>query len=178
MNRSTAILSLTDFIQQGNIYEDLSDYQIIDQFIVKGAANNKVILMSPLTTTKDHQIVFTTLTKESYVSQIKMKHVSGQDVLFTLIYGKYENLWKLNIIHIGDYSFNNHRAPYYYREAKEEFEKGNFINSYKYLEICRSILKPGGQVFFYDIEKDVMGLQAEITKKINENYSFPYLYKK
>lgn len=173
VTKADATLNINDLLKAGENFSVFRDYEIVDEFLVKGTVNTSNLISSPLTSTNDYNLNFMSLTEESYVSLVKMKGKRNHHILLLFIYGKYKNDWKINILHMGEYSRHNQTAPYYYEKAKTEFNEGNLINSSIKIHLASSILKPAGQTFSYNIEKEVVELQNNIMNSINESYEFP-----
>lgn len=164
---------LESFSTEINSIENINNYTVLDEFLVKSKASKIVVIPSELTSTKDYSFTFQCLKDEAYVSLLRFGYRRNFDLMVTIVYGKYDNEWKINILHISDYSFNHHTAPYYYELATSEYSMGNIINAFIKYNLANHLSKPSGDSFKYNIENGLTTLSTDLEKTIAKKYHFP-----
>ena len=121
----------------------------------------------------DYQISYEVLNPESYVS-IYILPISDLHKLSVLIvYGKYTEGWRINILQFGSYMINGQIAPELFFDAKSEYEKGHLINAANSITFCKETLHPSKSFWKYNIDDRITELENSIFESINQEYQFP-----
>lgn len=148
------------------------DYGILDEYYVKntntGIGNTVLSGISD----DDYSVHYLALNKEMYVSLL-LPNDKKNELLITAIYGKYDNQWKINIIYLGQYSIRNKTALDFYKMAKESDSKSYLVDAVNYTSLAKQLLKPAGDYFQYQKEKEINDFYEKEMKEVNSKFVFP-----
>lgn len=148
-------------------------YKILDQYNVHNSTtgiNNT--LTSGTSENNDYTIDYLALNKEMYVSLLLPNGLDSK-LLITVIYGNYDDQWKINILHFGQYSLLNKTAPDYYNLAKESYNKSYLIDAVNYISLSKQCLRPANEVFKYKDEKEINDFYDKTINEANSKFTFP-----
>lgn len=161
------------FIEQFSKVIKNKEYKILDEYHVKNSTTgfgNTVI--SGAGGDNDYVIHYQAMNKEMFISLIIS--MNGMDeFLFTNIYGKYPDGWKLNIFQIGQYTVNNKTATELFRKAQSEYEKGYLVNAANNMFLSSQVSKPANNFWKYQKENEMKGFYETLMNEIKNNYQFP-----
>jgi hypothetical protein len=115
--------------------------------------------------------------KEMYVSLLTT-NLPKNDLLITVIYGKYNNIWKINNIQFGFYAMNKKTAIDYYQLAKARYAKSYLIDAIDYMVLAKNCLYPAGAMFEYKKDKDINAFYDQLMKEAYSKYSLPLTLEK
>lgn len=96
----------------------------------------------------------------------------GFQLLFYAGLSKFENQWKINLIHIGDYSFEGATAQDYYEKAVALKDEGKTLPAAVYALIMNKLQYPGS-LLQYENDKKYNDFFNDIIKDVNEKMAFP-----
>jgi hypothetical protein len=109
------------------------NYIIFDEFHV---VNSEIKMKTTLNSnsgvekdTNDYKLVYTSGAKESYVSLL-IQNIGSCERMITLLYGKYDGQWKIDVLHIGSITIYGGTAPKLYYIAKEKYKSGELIPAF------------------------------------------------
>ncbi len=119
-----------------------------------------------------YSIKFEALTDKVYISILRPDE-PFPDHLIILIYGLYEQGWKLNIIQYGQYAFLGKTAIDLWKEAQEKEEKGHFVDAANLMSLSVQCLRPAKQFWEYREERALTQYYERLTKAVNAAYKFP-----
>ncbi len=148
-------------------------YKILDQYNVQNSTtgiNNT--LTSGTSKNNDYTINYLALNKEMYVSLLLPNGLDSK-LLITVIYGNYDDQWKINILNFGQYSLLNKTAPDYYNLAKESYNKSYLIDAVNYISLSKQCLRPANEVFKYKEEKEINDFYDKTINEANSKFTFP-----
>ena len=151
----------------------ISDFEILNEFYQKNAsANVNTQVLTGKTNNHDYIIGFESFNKEIYVSVGYFKDDLYEKSI-TLIYGKYGNTWKLNIINLGVLRIMKKDAFDWYQVAKINFDKGYLIDAVCNLGIANQVLKPANQQWQYQKEKEILEFGQKVIAQTYKKHTFP-----
>ncbi len=151
----------------------VNKYRILDEYYVKNTTigvNNTI----PSGTSKDNDytVHYQVLNKEMYISLLIPDGLLNEP-LITVIYGKYSNHWKINILQFGHYSFCGKTAPDIYKTAKGCYDKGDLVDAANFIDLAKQCLKPANNFLEYHKEKEINAFYDKVIPEANSKYSFP-----
>jgi hypothetical protein len=150
-----------------------ASYSVLDEYYTKNAtANITDTVVSANGTNKGYTINFTTLNEETYVSVLVSKSFPVS-VMVLAIYGKYDDEWKLNILHFGEYAVLDKTAPEYYNTASNLDNKGDIIDAVNLILTASQLTNPGGTYFKYKSEAAINALYTKVLKEADDKFLFP-----
>jgi hypothetical protein len=153
---------------QSGSYTILDEYNIHNSTI--GAENT---LSSGDSDDNAYIITYGALNKEMYVSLLLPTGLNDEP-LVTVVYGNYDNQWKINILQFGQYSLFKKTAPDYYKLAKESYEKSYLIDAVSYMELAKRCLRPAANdLFQYKKEKEIQEFYDKIMREANAKFVLP-----
>lgn len=147
-------------------------YKILQEYNVQNSSSGNINSIPSGFGEKDFSINYQALNKEMYVSLLLPVGLDN-DLLITVIYGKYGKEWKINILQFGQYSFFNKTAPDYYLLAKENYEKGHLLDAVDYIGIAKQCLLPANDYFHYQKEKEISDFYDKAMKEAKSNFVLP-----
>ncbi|NVN95772.1 MAG: hypothetical protein HXX18_10870 [Bacteroidetes bacterium] len=164
---------IDDIIHQTNSLVDNKEVRVLDQFYVKNTTKGlSNTVMSGLNGQNDYIIHYKAENKEIFISLIVLKN-GLDELLSTNIYGKYKEGWKLNIIHIGEYTLNGMTATELYKKAKEQYENGFLVDAANNMFLSSQVLKPANGYWQYQIEQEMKKFYELMIGKTKDKYQFP-----
>jgi len=158
-------------ILTGNLKK--SNFQILNEYYQKNSSKNKMSSVSSGgPANHEYKIRYESLTKEMYVV-VSFFEDSTDQKCFTFIYGKYGNVWRLNNIQAGILKIMNKDAFDWYKLAKNDYDKGFYIDAICKIGISTQLLKPANNLWKYKKEDEILEFEQIITKKTYTTYHFP-----
>lgn len=165
----TSPKELTTMVEQISQYTIQKDFKIIDEYYVSNTSKggNNVLFG------EEYKIVYRALNREMYTSLLEIQINPISSILLTLIYGKYGEDWKINIIRYGDYACYGKTAVYFYQKAKKLQEKGHLIDATKNLYVAQQLYAPINGIGKYSTKEPIDNLLKKIEIEVYEKYHFP-----
>lgn len=164
---------LETMVMSGNWKIDPTKFQIKNQFYLKKSADgtdSKVF--TGLTGDHDYTIHFKAINKEMFIS-VGYLEDDLQRLALIMVYGKYDDIWRLNILQIGLLDIENKDAIDWYREAQKNFSKGNVVDAALNFTLVSQCLKPANQLWQYGLESEINTFGQKVTQEVNKTYTFP-----
>ena len=148
-------------------------YTMLDEYYVSNAsAGVKNVLKASSGNDNDYEVNYLALNKEMYVSLL-LAPDHGNDLLITVIYGKYADDWKINLLRFGEYRVGGKTTPEYYNLAKAAHNKGHLINAVNYMFLSDQLSRPAEDLFQFKKDKEMGDFYAQLMKEADANYHFP-----
>lgn len=164
---------LSMLIQQTRQSFSREDFKILNEFYQKNTSTNaQTNVMTGVSGEHDYIIGFKALNSEMFVSVGYFDNDLNQTSL-TLIYGKYGNDWKLNIMQVGTLRIMDKDAFDWYQVAQQNYEKGYLIDAVNDLVLANQLLKPANQFWQYQKEKEIQEFGQKVMADINNKFTFP-----
>ena len=164
---------LSMLIQQTRQSFSHEDFKILNEFYQKNTSSNaQTNVMTGVSGEHDYLISYKALNSEMFVSVGYFDNDLNQTSL-TLIYGKYGNEWKLNIMQVGTLRIMGKDAFDWYQVAKQNYDKGYLIDAVNDLVLANQLLKPANQFWQYQKEKEIQEFGQKVMADININFTFP-----
>lgn len=165
--------SINVIIEQLSSYISENKYEIVNQFYTtNNKPADKIVLNSGSDSTKDYSMVFTVNNKDAFVSLLKLS-IGYKDILVSIVYGKYNDEWKVNIIHFGLYAIHGKTANDYFASARKKYEAGYFMDAFMDMMVCMDIIYPAGEIFLYHNERKMHKFVYQIIDNIETQMTFP-----
>ncbi|TDO99120.1 hypothetical protein [Flavobacterium sp. 245] len=148
-------------------------YKIVDQYyVLNTAVDIPNTLISGVSGDNDYVINYKALNKEMY-TVLLMPNTEYNHVLITVIYGKYGNEWKINILQFGQYTLLKKTAPDYYNMAQESYKKGYLIDAVNYISLAKECLKPASEFFKYQKEQEINDFSDKVFNEAGSKFTLP-----
>lgn len=150
-----------------------NSYKIFDEYNVQNSTtgiNNT--LVSGNSKNNDYSINYLALNREIYVSLLLPNGLDNK-LLITVVYGNYDDEWKINILHFGQYTLLNKTALDYYNLAKESYSKSYLIDAVNYISLSKQCLRPANEILKYKKEKEISDFYDKIINEANSKFTFP-----
>lgn len=150
-----------------------ADYQILDEYYSKNLSKNITnTILSDKGDNNDYKITYLALNAEMYASLLVSKNLPV-NFLILVIYGKYDDGWKINILQVGNYTILDKTAPDYYQAALEFYKKGNLITAANYIIVASEIAHPSDTHFIYEQDSKMKAFFTKVMKDFNAKYKLP-----
>jgi hypothetical protein len=164
---------LETMVTSGNWTIDPTKFRIKNQFYLKKSADGTDSrVFTGLTGDHDYTIHFKAINKEMFIS-VGYLEDDLQSLALTMVYGKYDDNWKLNILQIGLLDIENKDAIDWYRLAQENFNKGNLVDAALDFTLVSQCLKPANQLWQYGLESEINDFGQKVNQEVNKTYNFP-----
>lgn len=165
----TSPKELTTMVEQISQYTLQKEYKIIDEYYVSNTSKggNNVLLG------EEYKIVYRALNREMYTSLLEIKINPVSSILLTLIYGKYEDDWQINIIRYSDYAYYGKTAVDFYQQAQKLEEKGHLMDAAKNLYVAQQLYNPIDGIGKFNSKEQIDDLLKKVEVEIYEKYQFP-----
>lgn len=164
---------LAKLINQVSSMFKSDSYRILDEYnVLNSTTGLNNTLPSGISGDNDYVINYQALNKEMYVSLL-LPTGFDNEMLITVIYGNYDNQWKINILQFGQYSLFKKTAPDYYKLANESYEKSYLIDAVNYASLSKQCLRPANYFFQFQKEKEINEFYEKVMKEVNTKFTFP-----
>jgi len=117
-------------------------------------------------------IKYASAQKESYLSIFRMT-TDHCERLLTLIYGKYEDKWKLDYISIGVFKINGLTSPEHLEIADSLYKHGNLTQAMTSVLLSQMCSAPMNELLTFKNQDNIKEQSDLILKDFNENYILP-----
>lgn len=169
---------LLDYEEEHKFTQTIADFssvikseerQIIDQFHTVNDKEN-VTTIQP----GDHyKFGYKALNKETYASIFKIEGKYNSSYLVGVIYGKYDDDWKINVLRIGEYSLDGKNAETLYKISQRQYKKGHFVDAVNNMYLANQLMKPIKDYWTYNNHDEMESYFNNINKEIEDNFTFP-----
>lgn len=95
-----------------------------------------------------------------------------KDLLFSFVYVKHEDRWRLYHLHLGEFRVAGKAALEWCQDAKRLFEKGYLVPAALRMQVAGSCIRPAPFIQYAE-EKKVKALDKKIQEALNARYEFP-----
>jgi len=148
-------------------------YRVLDEYNVQNSSTNiGNTLLSGTSKDNDYVVNYLALNKDMYTSLL-IPNGHSNEILFTIIYGKYDDEWKINIFRVGQYSLLKQTAPDYYKLAQESYKKSSLIDAINYSSLAKQCLQPADENFKYQKENEINDFHNKLMSEANSKFTFP-----
>lgn len=149
------------------------NYTILDEYLASNPAIGTTgTAMKGISGEYDYKISYPVLTKETYISLLLDNGV-GNKHLVTCIFGKYGSDWKLTVLKIGDYSFFGKNAIDFYKQAEENYKRGNLVDAANDIVMINQTATPADDVFHYQNAEAMSAFANKVWAEVNNKFVFP-----
>jgi len=111
-------------------------------------------------------------TQNAYVS-LFTSEVSQRETLYTIVWGDYEDGWKIHNFDIASFGWSGRRGPDWFEEAKRVREESGDVAAYLTMKAVSGLFRPSRVFEWKDLEGQVSDLYAEISESIASKLSEP-----
>jgi hypothetical protein len=136
---------------------------VLEEFHVKNTSiGEKNILQGD-----GYTISFAGINQETYLSLIECNMEPNTTLLMGLIYGKYENAWKINILQVGAYKYNGMTANDLYLKSKKQHSKGHIIDASNNIFLAQQLLKPLYEILTFNQETEITDFAKQVFSELS-----------
>jgi len=149
-------------------------YRVIDEYYSKYAEINKGVTIPSVTKAGDeYSINYKNLNEETYVAAIVFEAQPIETMMF-VVYGKYDNDWKVNVLRFGNYAFHKKNALDFFRMAKASNDKGNMMDAISNISLAMECSMPASTFIHYKAEAEMKSFYEDIIMKANAESPIPF----
>lgn len=160
-------------LQQLNASYKPETYTVLDEYNVSNAkAGMENVLKTTDGNDHDYEVNYLALNKEMYVSLL-LAPDKENDLLITVVYGKYADDWKINVLRFGEYRVAGKTTPDYYSLAKTANSKGQLVNAVNYMILSNQLSRPAGDLFQFKKDKEMAEFYSKLLREADAQYRFP-----
>lgn len=160
-------------LEQLNASYKPETYTVLDEYNVSNAkAGVENVLTASNGNDHDYEVNYLALNQEMYVSLL-LAPDKDNDLLITVIYGKYADDWKINVLRFGEYRVAGKTTPDYYNLSKAAYGKGYLVNAVNYMIVSNQLSRPAADLFQFKKDKEMGEFYTKLLKEADANYRFP-----
>jgi|GEM_PF-3107153 len=148
-------------------------YIIYKDYYCKGVLPGNLVHIKDGVGDKGYSIQFKSAAASSYVSLLRIQG-GASDFLLTLIYGKYESGWKLNVIRADNFSSGKGDAVDLFRAAQKMYQAGDWIDATNAMFISEQFKHPVGTFWVYDLDKEMDAFSTKLKDVREQRMPLPY----
>ena len=154
-----------------------NEFLICDQYYstIKKIGDESKATVIPSLSVKNKLIInnLTFYGNESYNLFLKSTK-PGWQYLFYLSLSKFDDDWKINIMHVGNYSISYLTAPKLYEIGKEARRKGRLTSCVVYSWAINNFLRPAPYLQYIDEKKYIEFMKSSYSD-FNKKITFPFM---
>ncbi|MFC1579679.1 hypothetical protein ACFL4N_02070 [Thermodesulfobacteriota bacterium] len=169
--------NIESFVIQVSQFMDRNEFIILDQYFSTINAFGKPFQATVIPSLTDkHKFIINNLTflgKESYNLFLKSTTPGWQYLMF-LSFSKINDEWKINSMHVGNYSISNLTAPKLVKMGKEAMSKGRLTSCFVYSWAINKTLRPAPYLQYMDEKKYVEFVKVSHST-FNKKIKFPFI---
>ncbi|HTD98049.1 MAG TPA: hypothetical protein VK668_02140 [Mucilaginibacter sp.] len=148
-------------------------YDLLDEYFVKSSGTGgSATVFKSMSEDNDYKINYPIVTKETYISLIVYKGPIRQ-FLFTCIYGKYGENWKLNALRMGPYKIFGKNSVDLYKQSKEYFNQGDLMDAKIYILLAQETSLPANKAFVYFKLDEMMAFNQKLSEEGKAKFPLP-----
>ena len=163
----------TKFLPQMQTVIKGKPYKLFDEFFVKNTIPDSPVIVTAGSGDAKYTFTYASSANESYISML-VAGDSINEVMITLVYGKANGKWKINIVRGEDYSLTGKNAIDFFHIAHTYEKTGDFIDAINVMSVANHCSNPGGGYFKFDIADRMKDYTDTITFESMQKYPFPY----
>jgi hypothetical protein len=168
--------NLEYFINQVPPLTTKGEFIVLDQYFstLRKIGNDSQATIIPSISEKNKFIINKLIFygKEAYNLFLKSTNSGWQYLLF-LSLGKFDEAWKINIMHVGSYSITDLAAPELYEIGKEAMRNGRLTSCVVYSWAIQRCIRPAPFLQYID-EKEYLAFVKSSYSDFNNTISFPF----
>ncbi|MBW2578615.1 MAG: hypothetical protein JRE38_11170 [Deltaproteobacteria bacterium] len=111
-------------------------------------------------------------TQNAYVS-LFTSEVSQTEALYTIVWGEYEDGWKIHNFDIASFGWSGKRGPDWFEEAQKVREKSGDVAAYLTMKAVSGLFRPSRVFEWKDLEGPVNDFFAEMYKSVASKLGEP-----
>ncbi len=169
--------NLKSFVDQLSPLLNNSKFVVFDQYYstINTIGKESKATIIPSLSDKDKFIInnLTFYGKESYNLFLKNNNPGWQHLLFMSL-SKFNEQWKINIIHVGDLSISYLTIPKLYRMSKDAKAQKRLTSASLYLLVMNRFLRPAPYLQYMD-EHKYTDFMKKTFKEMNTKMKFPFM---
>lgn len=120
-----------------------------------------------------YTLTIPTNTVETSISQFFVKSQKNYEFLFTVVYAKYDGVWKINSLLFRQYRLANQTAPELYTRAKAFYSRNELLDAYNYVQMMQYIINPADKFWHYENEKELVDFSKKVITESKKQFVFP-----
>lgn len=168
-----------DIVNVENLYSqfapaiDGKEFELYNEYYIVSHNWRPVQLVVPSGTIADSEFCMrvSAPSNNTYISLLKSEG-EFKDFVFSLVYVKVNNEWRLNIAHLGIMNIGGKTVLQWFQEAKQLSIKGYKVPALLRLSVVNQILHPAPFIQ-YTKEKEIIALTSETQATIDKRHKFP-----
>jgi hypothetical protein len=121
----------------------------------------------------DYMVAYRAMNEEMFTTVMVSKNLPV-NCLILVVYGKYDNEWKINILQIGEYSIDGKNSQDYFKLAQKYYDGGDLLDAANMLVLTSQLANPAGDFFKYQNEDSLKNFYLKVMDDANKIYNFPY----
>jgi len=150
------------------------NYKIKLQYYTKSSAEGMmVVLPSGQTEADAYSLQMKLMNKESYITILEFNSASNSRYSLLVVYGKYSENWKINIVHVGETHIYNASGPAYFGICKEQFEAGHIEGATIMCSVASELMWPFKDFLQYKSASEYSSFMKKLEVKNGQLFTFP-----
>ncbi|KAF2336652.1 hypothetical protein [Flavobacterium ginsenosidimutans] len=163
---------IDNLVKQVSTSFQSKSYRILDEYNVENSTTGISNTIPMGTKDSDFVINYLAMNKDMYVSLL-IPNGHDNELLITVIYGKYDNQWKINILYAGQYNLLKKGPAEYYKLAQENYNRSYLIDAINYVSLAKQCLRPASDIIKYQNENEINNFYDNLLKEANSKFTLP-----
>ena len=159
---------LDSFLREAFNAVKSTGYTVLDEYYVHSAGLGASVVLPA----NDYTLQFQAVNPDSYVALLLTNNVNVE-VLLTIIYGKYENEWKINVCRLGQYALLKKNSYDYYLQARKYYEDGHLADAINNVDAALFCAKPAEQFISFSHSQEMESFSKRIKAEAERKFTFP-----
>jgi len=165
---------LSEMLKQLSFIFKDNSARIYDEYYLKNSNTKTSQTVVSGTSGGDvYKLTYKGICSENYISLLIPKdNIEG--VILVIIYGKYDDEWKINMMNLGRLKFDNKNSIQHLYDAETHLYNGHLIDASNSILIAGECLKPF-PFWEYEQESRFDELHKEVQQQLQETYNMPII---
>ncbi|MEX2597947.1 MAG: hypothetical protein WEC59_13560 [Salibacteraceae bacterium] len=165
--------NLDAFVAKARTRISSDNYKEVDAFhVVNENSNQRISIKTKAHDKRNYQLRYQAVTKESFVSILE-PHTDGDIYRILLVYGKYKDQWKLNVVQYGRHTIGGIDAIGHYEKAMEHESKGYLTNAVNHMVLASATASPASEYLEYTLQKEMDQYNENLLQQALTAYPMP-----
>lgn len=148
-------------------------HRVLDAFLVQAGPGTGQTLKGA-SGEEAYSLDLIPLSRESYVSVLLLPD-GAHEVLLRLVYGRYDDEWKLNSLNFAYYAFAGKNAIHFYTKARKAYEQGYLLNALNNVDLSAMLLNTDASapLIRFEKEKEILIFRDQMLAEMKATYKMP-----
>ncbi len=149
-----------------------AEYEVVDEFSVQNSIREQATIIPGRLRDANYRVRYKAENERSY-GMLLLPEGDEDKLLVTVIFGKYEDSWRINILRVGEFALDGRIAPQWYEQAKDFYDKEHLANAGIAVSLMSRCMYPAEDFLIYEKEEQMQEFHDEVISKVSATYNLP-----